>query len=595
MRFILRINKDLSLCVFGVFALSIFLKCILFHYICFNYIALSSLWNATKEFFAFYLAKLFPAFFIASFVFLTKRHKWTIVVSVIIDLYLIANIIYFRANDLFLNFETIAMVGNLNGFWSSITAYFNWKILLFAVLTGLYSFFIIKSSPSTNRFWLKFGLCHFFVILLIFYDSVLGYGSKKEKVFLSDFNMMQAALLIAKYQSPEDNLVRRSWVESATVFHYFPASLLCQVTKSYYSKNDKKNIFFTPTEEYHLEQLLAKQDSSLQPSTNLIVILVESLESWPLFLKDENETEITPSLNKLSLQNKTLFCNRIKSQVKYGTSGDGQMIINTGMLPIQSGTACMLYGENEYPNFAHWYNGFVINPAPNTWNQPIVSISYGYQETLLPKNKNGTADDAVINEISKGQLEKCKKDLFCIQEITASSHAPFTHVKVTSLEFSHDMPDILQNYLQSIHYADSCIGDFLDIIECDSLLENTTIVITGDHTIFKKSMLQEFLSFSEKYNYPIPSDESYCPLIIYSPKIKKRVEINDLCYQMDIFPTILHCIGADDYYWKGFGVNLLDSVARNNRRITEEEAYILSDKMIRSDWFRHNTNNTHKQ
>ena len=125
-------------------------------------------------------------------------------------------------------------------------------------------------------------------------------------------------------------------------------------------------------------------------------------------------------------------------------------------------------------------------------------------------------------------------------------------------------------------------------IERDSLFANTTVVITGDHTVFKSTMLREFQSFAEKYNYPIPKDESYCPLIIYSPAIKERVEINDLCYQMDIFPTILHCIGADDYYWKGFGVNLLDSVARNNRKITEEEAYSLSDKMIRSDWFRHN-------
>lgn len=61
--------------------------------------------------------------------------------------------------------------------------------------------------------------------------------------------------------------------------------------------------------------------------------------------------------------------------------------------------------------------------------------------------------------------------------------------------------------------------------------------------------------------------------------------LTDTCYQMDIFPTILHLIGCEDYYWKGFGVNLLDSVARNNRVITEHEAFILSDKVIRANWF----------
>lgn len=69
------------------------------------------------------------------------------------------------------------------------------------------------------------------------------------------------------------------------------------------------------------------------------------------------------------------------------------------------------------------------------------------------------------------------------------------------------------------------------------------------------------------------------------------MEVYDLCYQMDVYPTIMHCIGADDYYWKGFGVNLIDSVARNKRLIAEEEAYSLSDKIIRCDYFRNRKKN----
>jgi len=48
----------------------------------------------------------------------------------------------------------------------------------------------------------------------------------------------------------------------------------------------------------------------------------------------------------------------------------------------------------------------------------------------------------------------------------------------------------------------------------------------------------------------------------------------------------LHVIGAEDYYWKGFGVNLLDSVARQNRPISPEEAFELSDKLIRANYFK---------
>ena len=47
----------------------------------------------------------------------------------------------------------------------------------------------------------------------------------------------------------------------------------------------------------------------------------------------------------------------------------------------------------------------------------------------------------------------------------------------------------------------------------------------------------------------------------------------------------MHCIGIDDYYLKGFGVCVLDSAALMNRSISENEAYLLSDKMIRDNYF----------
>ena len=79
--------------------------------------------------------------------------------------------------------------------------------------------------------------------------------------------------------------------------------------------------------------------------------------------------------------------------------------------------------------------------------------------------------------------------------------------------------------------------------------------------------------------------KTFTPLLIYSPNISENIQVRDTCYQMDIYPTIMHLIGCEDYYWKGFGVNLMDSIARHNRSITEQEAYELSDKLIRSNFF----------
>lgn len=139
--------------------------------------------------------------------------------------------------------------------------------------------------------------------------------------------------------------------------------------------------------------------------------------------------------------------------------------------------------------------------------------------------------------------------------------------------------------MECVNYTDKCIESFVYSQLSDSIRENSTIVITSDHTIFKPAMLPDFMDYATQRNLSIASGENYCPLIIYSPQIKGNIQVDELCYQMDVFLTILHLIGCEDYYWKGFGVNLLDSVARNNRPITEQEAFVLSDKVIRANYF----------
>ena len=55
---------------------------------------------------------------------------------------------------------------------------------------------------------------------------------------------------------------------------------------------------------------------------------------------------------------------------------------------------------------------------------------------------------------------------------------------------------------------------------------------------------------------------------------------------MDIYPAINDLVDCENYYWKGFGVSLLDSTASKNRYITPEEAYTISDKLIRLNYFK---------
>jgi hypothetical protein len=52
---------------------------------------------------------------------------------------------------------------------------------------------------------------------------------------------------------------------------------------------------------------------------------------------------------------------------------------------------------------------------------------------------------------------------------------------------------------------------------------------------------------------------------------------------MDIYPTYRALVGAQDYRWRGFGINLLDTTQKSP--ISEDEAFPLSDRLIRNNYF----------
>ena len=90
----------------------------------------------------------------------------------------------------------------------------------------------------------------------------------------------------------------------------------------------------------------------------------------------------------------------------------------------------------------------------------------------------------------------------------------------------------------------------------------------------------------EKNNLGFGEINGYIPFIIYSPQIGNKIIIEEPVFQMDIYPTLLSLTGCEDYYWKGFGVNLLENGSWNIRTIQPNEAQELSDKMIRANYFK---------
>lgn len=584
--------------VFFLFSVVLFVKTMIFHWTCFHCVLISSLWTNPTEFFRFWGGKIVPILFLGSFVFITKRYWWTVIVNLLVDIWMIANLFYYKANTLFLSVEIMKMADNMDGFWDSLLAYMGWDIFSLPIITIFYIAILclLHLYRSSKRKYPHFVITMVASIALAvlcnyFYGVfVQSWGPRNsttaeinEKWLSGErydcyFPFGHAYYYARKQSSTDYNVVANQYTKDFSIISYFPACLLYSTLSP-----AGEIIQLTDSQQEEIEKYIHKtKNVAILPTTNLIFILFESLESWAV--DSVCGYVYMPNVHQLTQQEHVLYVNKLRSQVRHGNSADGQMIDITGLLPIFNGATCRLYGKDDYPNYAQLYiNSAIFNPAQGMWNQSIVTFSYQFNELIEPKQGNHWGDKELVEQMS--EYAQNKDSNFCILGITVDSHVPFAYGSTHPKHIVPGMPNILSAYLNCLNYTDSCIGVLLNTIKNSPLANNTTIVISGDHTIFR-SHDADIDKFASEHNIPMQTGHTFTPLIIYSPEIEGNIQVTDTCYQMDIFPTILHLIGAEDYYWHGFGVNLLDSAARNNRPCTEQEAYRLSDLMIRSDYFR---------
>ena len=140
--------------IFLAFTLLLFAKSLLFHWSVFHSILISSLWKAPLAFFKFYMAKLSMPLCIAGFVFIAKRQWWTIALAILVDIWCIANSIYFKTYDCFLTIDDILLAGNMSGFWSSVLSYVDWTMAVALLMTILWCPVVYYISRNAkNRHW----------------------------------------------------------------------------------------------------------------------------------------------------------------------------------------------------------------------------------------------------------------------------------------------------------------------------------------------------------------------------------------------------------------------------------------------------------
>lgn len=298
-----------------------------------------------------------------------------------------------------------------------------------------------------------------------------------------------------------------------------------------------------------------------------VVLLGESWETWGLMATDTLGNPVCPHIRRYIDTHPSLYVRHLIPQKRHGVSGDGQLIVFSGLMPLTDGVASMTYGDDVRPNFAGLYeHATAINYNSPFWNWTTTAHHYGFGHYSVVDGQLLDCTDSVLLSRLRQEIEHDTLPT-CYAVYTISTHDPFNHVPVVP-HLADTYSDREKRYLNTCAYSDQMIGRFLAWADTAECMQGARIIFASDHHIFR----------------PDEQGHGTCIFWMTSPNIVESCVI-DTAYHMDVFTTISADMGRVGG-WRGFGINLLDTT--DHRAITPHEAQRLSDKLIRMHYSDYN-------
>jgi len=264
---------------------------------------------------------------------------------------------------------------------------------------------------------------------------------------------------------------------------------------------------------------------------NVIIVVLESFMSkivQPL----GGLPDVAPNMNAFCNEG-ILFTNFYANSFR---TDRGLVSILSGY-PAQPTTSIMKYPQRSQSlpsiskslkkagyNTEHYYGG-----DANFTNMRSFLLSQGYDRIISDNDfplkermsKWGAPDQYLFNRAS-ADFSGVQKEPFFKSIQTSSSHEPFD---VPSHKFKDP-------YLNSVFYADSCLGKFIDQYKKTKYWKNTVIVLVPDHAM-------HYPAYINNHNV----ERYQIPLIIIGGAVKQPLKVDTYASQIDIAATILYQLG----------------------------------------------------
>lgn len=491
--------------------------------------------------------------------YILSRRRWVgVTMMVLTDIWLVANLMYFRTYFSAIPPSSYFLAGNLADFMPAVAGSLNVCDALFPLSTAGAVIMMFKLRKTRGAVVLPFSRILYVIVLAVL-------------VGVFALTMLPKGGFIKVYDRQRSHAYLHS---SMTPMYSLFGTLYYNITLDNAVLTDEQSNEIDRWFSDHCAYVAEKAADSAPvtvPKTNCVIIFAESLESWVIGLDFEGK-EITPNLNRLVADSTAIYAPQVLTQVNAGRSIDAQLLILAGLMPLRSGVYSTLYPGNTYytlpkasKEINHTRNYLITVDKTKTWNQRGVARAFGidtilsypdFEQTEAFGTRKTLGDRAFfrqcIDKIERGEIWPVGEKAF-VQMVTYSGHFPFRlPEELKTITFSDTIPEMMRDYMTDAHYTDAAIGSFIDYLRTRPDYDSTLVVITGDH----EGLANNRRDLCASKGGDVISKDEFTPLIILNAPA--AMTYDGVMGQIDIYPTILELLGLRDYKWHGLGQSILD-------------------------------------
>ena len=226
---------------------------------------------------------------------------------------------------------------------------------------------------------------------------------------------------------------------------------------------------------------------------NVILIQLEGVDSVLLDAMKDGEY-ITPNLHQIK-ENGIWFPN-VYDQTGSGRTSDGEFLTLTSLLPLEGQSMYTHYNLEHLPSLPK-----IMRESGRTtialhgndgefWNRKTAHKALGYEEMHYAEDISdevetgytgwGYSDRTMLRETLE-VLKKHEEPVFT-HTILLTTHYPYDAVNTMGLDLPFkNTESTLESYLNCLYYTDQAMGEFVEQLSEEGILDESLLVIYADH------------------------------------------------------------------------------------------------------------------